>query len=234
MIIRAALEVAVERGLVDATSPTAREPDDAHLPAPPHEPGTPKNCAHSSRRRARTGSTQLSTSRPTPACDAARSSGSSGPISTAPHRGSQSPERCRTSAGALSSSASRHVRADAPSTSDTTRCATSNGGAAASAAKASRRVPSTGCSATPGDGSSTLNRSATSSIASCAAPGCRASGSTICHTHASLLIAAGVPIKVVSERLGHAHPAFTMHTYQHLLPGMSAAAAERFAALVAP
>jgi hypothetical protein len=24
--------------------------------------------------------------------------------------------------------------------------------------------------------------------------------------------------------LGHAHPAFTIHTYQHLLPGMSAAA----------
>ena len=38
------------------------------------------------------------------------------------------------------------------------------------------------------------------------------------HTHASLLVAAGVPIKVVSERLGHAHPGFTMHTYQHLLP----------------
>jgi integrase len=53
------------------------------------------------------------------------------------------------------------------------------------------------------------------------------------HTHASLLVAAGVPIKVVSERLGHAHPAFTMHTYQHLLPGMSATAAEQFAALVA-
>jgi integrase len=32
------------------------------------------------------------------------------------------------------------------------------------------------------------------------------------HTYASLLVAAGVPIKVVSERLGHAHPAFTMHT----------------------
>jgi integrase len=53
------------------------------------------------------------------------------------------------------------------------------------------------------------------------------------HTHASLLVMAGEPIKVVSERLGHSHPAFTMHTYQHLLPGMSAAAAERFAALVA-
>jgi len=52
------------------------------------------------------------------------------------------------------------------------------------------------------------------------------------HTHASLLVITGVPIKVVSERLGHAHPAFTMHTYQHLLPGMSAAAATEFAALI--
>ena len=53
------------------------------------------------------------------------------------------------------------------------------------------------------------------------------------HTHASLLVASGVPIKVVTERLGHAHPAFTMHTYQHLVPGMSAEAADRFASLVA-
>ena len=35
------------------------------------------------------------------------------------------------------------------------------------------------------------------------------------------------------ERLGHAHPAFTMHTYQHLLPGMSSTAANQFADLVA-
>lgn len=53
------------------------------------------------------------------------------------------------------------------------------------------------------------------------------------HTHASLLVANGTPIKVVTERLGHAHPAFTMHTYQHLLPGMSAEAATRFAGLIA-
>jgi hypothetical protein len=32
------------------------------------------------------------------------------------------------------------------------------------------------------------------------------------HTHASLLLARGVPVKVVSERLGHANPAFTMTT----------------------
>ncbi len=53
------------------------------------------------------------------------------------------------------------------------------------------------------------------------------------HTHASLLVAAGESVKVVSERLGHAHPAFTIHTYQHLLPGMSAAAADRFATMIA-
>ena len=53
------------------------------------------------------------------------------------------------------------------------------------------------------------------------------------HTHASLLVAAGEPIKVVSERLGHAHPGFTMATYQHLLPGMGASAATNFAALIA-
>lgn len=52
------------------------------------------------------------------------------------------------------------------------------------------------------------------------------------HTHASLLVAAGVPIKVVSERLGHAHPGFTMHTYQHILPGMGAGAARKFAQLI--
>jgi integrase len=54
------------------------------------------------------------------------------------------------------------------------------------------------------------------------------------HTHASLLVANGAPIKVVSERLGHAHPGFTMATYQHVLPGMSAKAATDFATLIHP
>ncbi len=53
------------------------------------------------------------------------------------------------------------------------------------------------------------------------------------HTHASLLVAAGVPIKVVSERLGHANPGFTMATYQHVMPGMGADAADRFSRLLA-
>jgi integrase len=52
------------------------------------------------------------------------------------------------------------------------------------------------------------------------------------HTHASLLLKAGVPLKVVSERLGHADPAFTMRVYQHVMPGMQAAAARTFAEFV--
>jgi integrase len=53
------------------------------------------------------------------------------------------------------------------------------------------------------------------------------------HTHGTLLIAASVPVKVVSERLGHATPAFTIETYQHVLPGMQADAARVFERLVA-
>jgi hypothetical protein len=37
---------------------------------------------------------------------------------------------------------------------------------------------------------------------------------------------------VVSERLGHATPGFTMATYQHVLPGMQADAARIFASLL--
>jgi len=54
------------------------------------------------------------------------------------------------------------------------------------------------------------------------------------HTHGTLLIAAGVPVKVVSERLGHAHPVFTIDTYQHVMPGMQADAARVFEQLVVP
>jgi len=48
------------------------------------------------------------------------------------------------------------------------------------------------------------------------------------HTHATLLLAAGVDVKTISERLGHASVAFTMDTYAHVLPGTQAAAAESF------
>ena len=38
------------------------------------------------------------------------------------------------------------------------------------------------------------------------------------HSHASMLIAMGVPIKLVSERLGHEDIETTLRTYGHLYP----------------
>ena len=52
------------------------------------------------------------------------------------------------------------------------------------------------------------------------------------HTHATLLLKAGVPAKVVAERLGHATAGFTLNVYQHVLPGMQAAAADIFDGIV--
>lgn len=46
------------------------------------------------------------------------------------------------------------------------------------------------------------------------------------HSSASLLLLAGADTKVVSSRLGHGSAGFTMNTYQHVLPGLQAAAAE--------
>lgn len=80
---------------------------------------------------------------------------------------------------------------------------------------------------TPGDPSQTFERIAT-----------RAGVPRIplhdTHTHATLLIKAQVHVKVVSERLGHGNPAFTIDTYQHVPPGLHADAAREFEELIAP
>lgn len=52
------------------------------------------------------------------------------------------------------------------------------------------------------------------------------------HTHATIALRAGVPIKVIAERLGHASASFTMEQYAHALPGMQAEAAAQIALLV--
>lgn len=52
------------------------------------------------------------------------------------------------------------------------------------------------------------------------------------HTHVSMLIRAGVPINVISERIGHASPSITHNYYVHLLPGMDTEAAEQFERLL--
>jgi integrase len=53
------------------------------------------------------------------------------------------------------------------------------------------------------------------------------------HTHASLLLQAGVPAKIVQERLGHSSITVTMDVYSHVIPQMDAEAAVKFADLVA-
>jgi len=46
------------------------------------------------------------------------------------------------------------------------------------------------------------------------------------HTCATLLLGRGVPVKMVSEMLGHASVAITLDTYSHVLPNMQEAAAK--------
>jgi len=52
------------------------------------------------------------------------------------------------------------------------------------------------------------------------------------HTHATVLLLAGVPVHVVSQRLGHASPVVTMTTYAHVMPGNDADAVTTFASVI--
>ena len=52
------------------------------------------------------------------------------------------------------------------------------------------------------------------------------------HTHATIAVRAGVPTKVICERLGHQSPAFTLKQYAHVIPGMQADAARAVAEIV--
>ena len=53
------------------------------------------------------------------------------------------------------------------------------------------------------------------------------------HTAATLLMSQGVPIKIVSEMLGHADVGITLPTYSHVLPGMQHQAADAMEKLFA-
>ncbi len=53
------------------------------------------------------------------------------------------------------------------------------------------------------------------------------------HTHASLALAAGVDIKVVSDRLGHSTTHITANLYTHVVPAVARSAADAIAAAVA-
>ena len=52
------------------------------------------------------------------------------------------------------------------------------------------------------------------------------------HAAATQMLANGVPVKVVSERLGHANTSITLNLYGHTIPGQDAAAAATVAAAI--
>jgi integrase len=52
------------------------------------------------------------------------------------------------------------------------------------------------------------------------------------HTYATASLQAGIPPKVVSQRLGHANTAITSDLYQHVLKAMDAEAATTLARLI--
>ena len=52
------------------------------------------------------------------------------------------------------------------------------------------------------------------------------------HTWATLALAAGVDVAIVSNRLGHGPTMTTWATYQHVVQGMQTDAAERVASLI--
>ena len=52
------------------------------------------------------------------------------------------------------------------------------------------------------------------------------------HTHATLLIQAGVSPKVVQERLGHSDVTVTLNTYTHVMPDMAQEAADKIDKLI--
>ena len=60
----------------------------------------------------------------------------------------------------------------------------------------------------------------------------RVSFHSLRHTHASMLIRAGVDILTVSRRLGHGKPSVTLDCYGHLVEGSDAAAAKAIEGLI--
>lgn len=54
------------------------------------------------------------------------------------------------------------------------------------------------------------------------------------HTAASIMLNHGIPVIIVSRRLGHARPSITLDIYGHLIPNMDEVAAQKIDELVIP
>jgi integrase len=54
------------------------------------------------------------------------------------------------------------------------------------------------------------------------------------HTAASLMLQTGIPLLIVSKRLGHAKPSITLDIYGHFMPSLQEKAAEIMDKLITP
>ena len=54
------------------------------------------------------------------------------------------------------------------------------------------------------------------------------------HTNATLLISGGIPIRVVSDMLGHSQPSTTSNIYTHVIQSAAAAAADTLQDILNP
>ncbi len=52
------------------------------------------------------------------------------------------------------------------------------------------------------------------------------------HSHPTIALTNGVPVKIVSERLGHANVSITLETYAHVLDRADAEATEQAATAI--
>lgn len=102
-----------------------------------------------------------------------------------------------------------------------------------SVASSDRTTPTTtSCSLARMVARSIQSTSPTPSSAESPATGCPASAYVLRHTWATLALQAGVDVKIVSERLGHASAKITWDIYQHVTPTMQADASETVARLI--
>jgi integrase len=56
----------------------------------------------------------------------------------------------------------------------------------------------------------------------------------LCYAVASIMLNHGIPVNVVSRRLGHVKPSITLDVYGYLLPSMQAEAAQKIDELITP
>jgi Phage integrase family len=217
LIIRGALNDAVRRGIVTRNvALVAHAPKVRSVPKAEQQAGRPPTCRRFSVRLPATSCFPPCSCSPTLAAEASCSA-SSGTTSISTPPPSRSTGASSRSATSCTSQEARPATRGGRSTSTPppSRCCRRGGHGKQPNEPRPGSNRRDGCSPTSTAAQSTPTPSRKRSSGSSPEP---ASPNDVRHTHGTLFIKAGVPVKVVSERLGHGNPTFTIDTYQHVLP----------------